>query len=208
MLEERVKTIGEYLVRNAADIAKYDVGGGAACLIIDLGDADDKGVEGSVTVREKPVVMYTCDRRACENCPGDCAHTTNVEHASHFVASGGYFVEAFEGLSPNEYQVQALYYERGMDDTYPRLFNGLMGLNGEAGEAIDLVKKATFQGHKLDKVHLAKELGDVLWYVSLSADAIGWTLENVMKANLKKLAARYPSGFDSEKSRHRVEGDV
>ena len=45
------------------------------------------------------------------------------------------------------------------------LENGLMGLRGEAGEAIDILKKFLFQGHSLDMKHLAKELGDVAWYL-------------------------------------------
>ena len=45
------------------------------------------------------------------------------------------------------------------------LENGLMGLCGEAGEAMDILKKFLFQGHELDMKHLAKEFGDVVWYL-------------------------------------------
>lgn len=41
------------------------------------------------------------------------------------------------------------------------LINGVMGLCGESGEAIDIVKKWLMQGHELDKKHLVRELGDV-----------------------------------------------
>lgn len=111
-------------------------------------------------------------------------------------------------ISPNEYQKKALYYEQGMGEQQNRLANGLMGMNGEAGEAIDILKKHWYQGHELDVDHLAKELGDVLWYVSLSSDAIGYSLEEIMEMNLKKLAARYPNGFESDKSINRKEGDI
>lgn len=89
-----------------------------------------------------------------------------------------------------------------------RLINGLMGLNGEAGEAIDILKKHLFQGHELDCEHLAKELGDVAWYLAVTADALGYTLEEILTMNVEKLRARYPDGFDSDKSLHRKEGDV
>ena len=89
-----------------------------------------------------------------------------------------------------------------------QLENGLMGLNGEAGEAIDLLKKHLFQGHPLDREHLAKELGDVAWYLAVSADALGYTLEEVLEMNVSKLRARYPEGFEVERSLSRKIGDV
>ena len=52
-------------------------------------------------------------------------------------------------MTPNEYQKLALRTENGMSRVFPRILNGLMGLNGEAGECIDLLKKCYFQGHEL-----------------------------------------------------------
>lgn len=95
-----------------------------------------------------------------------------------------------------------------MAKEYPRLLNGLMGLNGEAGEAIDILKKHLYHGHDLDKEHLAKELGDVAWYLAVSADAIGYDLETILQMNVDKLRARYPEGFDPKRSKYRVKGDI
>lgn len=89
-----------------------------------------------------------------------------------------------------------------------RLINGLMGLNGEAGEAIDILKKHLFQGHDLDREHLAKELGDVAWYLAVSADALGYTLEQILQMNVDKRHDRYPDGFEVERSVNRKEEDV
>ena len=75
------------------------------------------------------------------------------------------------------------------------LINGVMGLCGEAGEAIDLVKKHLAQGHDLDKESLAKEQGDVAWYLAETATAIGYPLEEIFQMNLEKLRKRYPEGF-------------
>lgn len=116
-------------------------------------------------------------------------------------------------MTPNEYQIEALRTEspatemRRADHTL-RLLQGLMGLNGEAGETIDILKKHLFQGHEFDRAHLAKELGDVAWYLAVSADALGYTLEEILQMNVEKLRARYPDGFDSERSTHRKEGDL
>ena len=84
-----------------------------------------------------------------------------------------------------------------------------MGLNGEAGEAIDIFKKYLYQGHPLDRDHLARELGDVAWYLALSAHALGYSLEDVFEMNIEKLEKRYPRGyFESGKSVHRRDGDL
>ena len=111
-------------------------------------------------------------------------------------------------MTINEYQKEALKTESGMNHDYPRILNGLMGLNGEAGEAIDILKKHLFQGHDLDRDHIAKELGDVAWYLAISADAIGYDLETVLQMNIDKLKSRYPDGFESCKSVHRKSGDI
>lgn len=83
--------------------------------------------------------------------------------------------------------------------------NGVMGLCGEAGECIDIVKKAMFQGHALDCEKLVDELGDTLWYAAQLATGLGVTLEAVAQHNVDKLTKRYPDGFDSERSVHRPE---
>ena len=111
-------------------------------------------------------------------------------------------------MTINEYQQLALRTEPKIPESSQRLLNGLMGLNGEAGEAIDLLKKHLFQGHWLDEVHIAKELGDVAWYLAVSADALGYKLEDIFKMNIEKLKNRYPEGFDTENSVHRAKGDI
>lgn len=74
-------------------------------------------------------------------------------------------------MTINEYQ------QRAMASLNPNegpdvLINSVMGLCGESGEAIDIVKK-WLQGHPLDREHLAKELGDVAWYLAEAAHGTG-----------------------------------
>jgi NTP pyrophosphatase (non-canonical NTP hydrolase) len=83
------------------------------------------------------------------------------------------------------------------------LINGVMGLCGESGEAIDIVKKHLAQGHPLDKEKLIRELGDVAWYLAETAYALDVPLSQVLEENIEKLKARYPQGFDQEKSMDR-----
>ena len=89
-----------------------------------------------------------------------------------------------------------------------QIVNAVMGLNGEAGEVIDILKKHIFQGHDIDKEHLAKECGDVLWYVAVLAKGLGYELDEIAEINKAKLRKRYPDGFEVEKSLHRAEGDI
>lgn len=111
-------------------------------------------------------------------------------------------------MTINEFQKEAMRTANGMLRPRQLLLNGLMGLNGEAGECIDLYKKVLFQGHTMDVEHMAKELGDVAWYLAVSAEALGYDLETIMQMNVQKLRARYPDGFDIQKSKNRKEGDV
>ena len=85
------------------------------------------------------------------------------------------------------------------------LINSVMGLCGESGECIDIVKKWLAQGHALDKDKLAKELGDVAWYLAEAATALEIPLEEILAANIEKLKQRFPEGFTTEDSLTRAD---
>lgn len=113
-------------------------------------------------------------------------------------------------MTPNEYQRLAMTFASGVASATRDnlLLQGVLGMNGEAGEAIDIVKKYWFHSHKLDEEHLAKELGDVAWYLATTEQAIGYDLETIFRMNIEKLSARYPNGFETEKSINRAKGDI
>ena len=108
-------------------------------------------------------------------------------------------------MTINEYQQLAMKTLNPALSEKDVLINGVMGLCGESGEAIDIVKKWLAQGHELDKEKLAKELGDICWYLAETATALGLSLEDIMAANIEKLKKRYPEGFEVEKSVNRAE---
>ena len=108
-------------------------------------------------------------------------------------------------MTINEYQQLAMTTLNPQLSEKDVLINGVMGLCGESGEAIDIVKKWLAQGHDLDKEKLAKELGDICWYVAETATALGYSLEEIMAANIEKLHRRYPEGFDTQRSINRTE---
>lgn len=108
-------------------------------------------------------------------------------------------------MTGNEYQDLAQRTSNPGLITLEKLENGVMGLCGESGECVDLLKKVLFQGHKFETVYekLVEELGDVCWYVAETASALGVDLEEVMQHNIDKLKARYPDGFSAERSINR-----
>lgn len=108
-------------------------------------------------------------------------------------------------MTVNEYQKLAMTTLNPELDPKDVLINGVMGLCGESGEAIDIVKKWLAQGHELDREKLAKELGDIAWYLAETATALDLDLEDIFAANIEKLRKRYPEGFDSNRSIHRAE---
>lgn len=106
-------------------------------------------------------------------------------------------------MTINEYQQLAMTTLNPALSKDEILINGVMGLCGESGEAIDIVKKWFAQGHELDREKLIKELGDVAWYLAEIAHAIGVPLEDVLKRNIDKLKERYPEGFKTKASINR-----
>lgn len=111
-------------------------------------------------------------------------------------------------MEVNEYQKSAMTTLNTELNKKDVLINSVMGLCGESGEAIDIVKKWLMQGHELDKEHLIKELGDVAWYLAEAATALDVSLETILQKNLDKLHQRFPNGFDMEASVHRRKGDI
>ena len=114
-----------------------------------------------------------------------------------------------EIMTINEYQYAAL--RTAQTDKFSArelLLNSALGLCGESGEVADLLKKYHFQGHNLDLDHVAKELGDIAWYLAVGAYSIGYDLEKILQMNVDKLKARYPNGFSTDRSLHRDKDDV
>lgn len=79
-----------------------------------------------------------------------------------------------------------------------RLTLASLGLAGESGEVVDLVKKHLFHGKALDREKLILELGDVRWYLESFAWILGTTMEEIEEANIAKLRARFPEGFTNK----------
>ncbi|QNI20360.1 nucleoside triphosphate pyrophosphohydrolase family protein [Bacillus phage 1_ICo-2020] len=118
----------------------------------------------------------------------------------------------------NDYQEKALRtWNIGENTKNERLSNVALGLAGEGGEVADAVKKAIHHGHGFKATNspkgskavstddIAKELGDIMYYVSVGAHELGYTLQEIAEININKLAKRYPEGFSVEASINRVD---
>lgn len=106
-------------------------------------------------------------------------------------------------MNLNDYQRAAARTSNDEREFDERIANAALGLAGEAGEFADMAKKYLYHGHRLDDEAVAKELGDVLWYVAEACTVLGLDLGDVAALNIEKLRARYPEGFSEERSRSR-----
>lgn len=132
------------------------------------------------------------------------AAITELEHRRGQVSLGAYQADASRTLARkplSAYSAEEL-----------RLKLAVMGLGvaGEAGEVVELIKKHVGHGHELPPDGhelppelLKKELGDVLWYVAAIATLAGFSLDEVAQLNIAKLKARYPEGFSEAASKNR-----
>jgi hypothetical protein len=109
-------------------------------------------------------------------------------------------------------RVREIHYDKDTVINVPLLLTAMIGLTSEAGEAQEILKKVLFQGKPYTedtRLHLIKELGDVIWYWVNACNALQIDPNKVIALNVEKLQARYPGGtFDAFYSENRKEGDI
>ena len=99
---------------------------------------------------------------------------------------------------------------RETNTEWSQLLTASIGMQAESGEFSEVIKKIIYQGkpyNEDERYHLKRELGDVLWYWIQGCTALGYTPQEVMEENIKKLEARYPNGFEVVRSEVRADGD-
>lgn len=105
-----------------------------------------------------------------------------------------------EPLDFDKYQADAVRSANQQLAFQDMLASAALGLSGETGEVADHIKKWISQGHELDTLFVVRELGDILWYVARMSGLLGVPLSDVAQQNVEKLLARYPDGFDAQRS--------
>ena len=106
-----------------------------------------------------------------------------------------------------EYQQKAARTMNPALDKDKTLHHALFASCAELGEVHSIFQKE-HQGHKLDREHLVKEIGDVFWCLAELCTVCCIDMDEVSRTNIEKLEARYPNGFEAEKSLYRAEGDI
>tara|TARA_B110000285_G_scaffold195128_1_gene225209 strand:- start:80 stop:484 length:405 start_codon:yes stop_codon:yes gene_type:complete len=133
---------------------------------------------------------------------------TNINDYAKFVDS----TTSMESTNDSAFQVRVNQLgQLAPDIGWSRLMTSAIGMLAESGEFTEIMKKVLFQGREWNeenRFHMKRELGDVLWYWVQGCIALGYSPEEVMEENIKKLELRYPNGFDIARSEHRQEGDI
>lgn len=105
-------------------------------------------------------------------------------------------------MTPDEYQKAALRTEFTpemiLDRRQMRLLHAAIGVCSEAGELHDAIKREFIYGKEFDPTNIMEECSDILWYVALALDAVGYTMADCMERNINKLRVRYPEKFSVE----------
>lgn len=110
-------------------------------------------------------------------------------------------------LEGNEYQELAARTINNDLKKEQKEMHALHGMASEVGEIHGIYQKL-YQGHAIPIEHMKKELGDLLWFIAEYCTVMNWDLEEIMYMNIEKLKARFPDGFEAERSLHRVAGDI
>lgn len=97
----------------------------------------------------------------------------------------------------SDYQLGAMRTRGRYPNVQGQSFNACLGMSGELGEYLDLKKKAIFHNKLISPDKLKEELGDLLWYIALECDAMGFSMDDIAGTNIEKLKIRFPNGFNS-----------
>lgn len=105
----------------------------------------------------------------------------------------------------DEYQTLAERTEKPLPTMKERLVHAGLGLATETGEVLTEVKRAAIYGKAVDISHIKEELGDILWYIALAANAMDVSLSAIAEANISKLRARFPEAYSDAAAEGRAD---
>lgn len=109
------------------------------------------------------------------------------------------YIESAKITETKDYSIPK---KRVTEDTL-RLLHGAIGIATESGELLSPIKAHVFYGKELDKTNLKEELGDILWYIAITADELDISFEELMEKNIAKLKARYGDKFSEHMAKNR-----
>ena len=105
----------------------------------------------------------------------------------------------------SEYQERAYIAIQPHTDKKDEILNWSVGLCEECGEVMNHIKHHCWGNEDIDPIEIAKEIGDVQWYLSALCTILNLDLETVATLNMRKLEHRFGGTFSEEKSKARHE---
>lgn len=85
------------------------------------------------------------------------------------------------------------------------LIHAILGISGEAGELLDIIKKHVIHNKPLDLEHVKEELGDLEFYLEQLRQALSLSRTDTLQHNIKKLPKRYPVGYTDSHAQERLD---
>jgi len=83
-----------------------------------------------------------------------------------------------------------------------RLLHSLIGMTTEVGELMTILKNYMVYKRPIDWIKFKDELGDLLFYLTMSVDEVS-SYDELIDINVAKLKARYPDGFSYDRANNR-----
>ena len=105
-------------------------------------------------------------------------------------------------MNLREYQQLCKKTAKPFDDKTQAMSDWGLGVSGEAGDLAGCIKK-TFYHNNDQTAGIRENVGDVMWYLSMICNTMGWELDDITSENIEKLSKRYKQGFTEEELRRK-----
>ena len=144
----------------------------------------------SLTVRIPEKLYETVTREGKKQTPTRSAYVEKIlENYLKISEINEKVDESYKDIE--KYQKTALDTINNELSTHDQILNCCLGIAGESGEVVDLVKKHYFQGRNLETDKIIEEIGDVMWYIANLCTSLNVSLVDVLTQNVFKLQDRY-----------------
>lgn len=111
-------------------------------------------------------------------------------------------------MTINEYQKRTYIAIQPHSDVKDEILNWSIGLCEECGEVMNHIKHFCWGSEPINDIEIAKELGDVMWYLSALSTVLNLDLDTIATLNMRKLEHRFGGEFSTEKSQNRHQQEL
>ena len=158
-----------------------------------------------LTEKEAQLAKYLCKHGYKQKEVAELLNVKNVNTISRVVSGARYGNVEDASSIISLYPLLVEKTRRSDLSVDEQMINASLGLAGEVGEVVDIIKKYMYQGHELEIEELLDELGDVMYYLCWLCMLFQIDFSEICFNNMNKLTKRYPNGFEEERSINRAE---